>query len=168
MVKLPIKIQKLITRYGNCEIIQVIQNVPSNQQTTIGEPLFGVGVFAMTTDGEYVLLRHSYDLPGLTTSDWTFPGGKLEENETFEDAAIRETFEETGITIKITGLYKIFHHIHVSNGIKEAEWFMPVFFSDVISEMQNHLSSEVLWKKKFKELPENFGGVFRKHYEDLM
>ena len=28
--------------------------------------------------------------------DWTFPKGKLDENETFEACALREVFEETG------------------------------------------------------------------------
>jgi 8-oxo-dGTP pyrophosphatase MutT (NUDIX family) len=30
-------------------------------------------------------------------SDWSFPKGKLEEGETFEDAALREVREETGL-----------------------------------------------------------------------
>lgn len=168
MVKLPKKVQDLVTKYGDCEIIRNIQNVPSNQQSTIQEPLYGVGVFVITKEGEYVLLRHSYDLPGITTYDWTFPGGKLEDNESFEDAAIRETFEETGMIIRITGLYKIFHHIHVSSDNRESEWFMPVFFGEILSEVKNHESPEILQIKKFKKLPNNFAGELRRYYEDLL
>lgn len=32
-------------------------------------------------------------------NDWGLPGGKIEENETPKDTAIRETKEETGLTI---------------------------------------------------------------------
>lgn len=34
---------------------------------------------------------------------WTQPGGHIEENEVPEDTAIRETYEETGIKIKLIG-----------------------------------------------------------------
>jgi len=33
--------------------------------------------------------------------DWTFPKGKLDEGESFEEAALREVVEETGITARI-------------------------------------------------------------------
>jgi 8-oxo-dGTP diphosphatase len=33
--------------------------------------------------------------------DWSFPKGKLEESETFEDAAKREVFEETGFSCRM-------------------------------------------------------------------
>lgn len=41
---------------------------------------------------------------GVSKGKWNFPGGKVDEGETVEQAAIRETFEETGL--KITNLEK--------------------------------------------------------------
>lgn len=35
---------------------------------------------------------------------WTLPGGRIEENETSEQAAIREVLEETGLQIEIKKL----------------------------------------------------------------
>ena len=42
---------------------------------------------------------------------WNMPAGKLEENESIIDAAIRETKEETNIDIKVTGLIAIHESI---------------------------------------------------------
>ncbi len=33
--------------------------------------------------------------------DWSFPKGKLEEGETFEEAALREVLEETGMECRL-------------------------------------------------------------------
>jgi 8-oxo-dGTP diphosphatase len=33
--------------------------------------------------------------------DWSYPKGKLEEGETFEDAALREVLEETGLVCRL-------------------------------------------------------------------
>lgn len=35
---------------------------------------------------------------------WTLPGGTVEKNETFEEAAIREAKEETGLDISLIGV----------------------------------------------------------------
>lgn len=44
---------------------------------------------------------------GDSSSYWSLPGGAVEEGETLEDAVIRETKEECGFDIEITGLYSV-------------------------------------------------------------
>ena len=46
-------------------------------------------------DGEVCLVhRPRYD-------DWTLPKGKLDDGESFEDAALREVWEETGLRCRL-------------------------------------------------------------------
>jgi len=45
---------------------------------------------------------------------WTFPAGFMENDETIEDAALRETEEEAQVTVALTGLYTVFSIPHVS------------------------------------------------------
>jgi ADP-ribose pyrophosphatase YjhB (NUDIX family) len=56
-------------------------------------------VFMM--DGGIVLLRRSID-PGHGL--WVFPGGYVDRGETVEDAAVRETLEECGMRVSLTGI----------------------------------------------------------------
>ena len=63
-----------------------------------------LGARAALIDGDRVLLlRHTY-MPG-----WHFPGGGVEPGETAEEAARRETEEETGLRVEgqmtLLGLY---------------------------------------------------------------
>lgn len=59
-------------------------------------PKVGVGVAVIK--GGKVLLGKRKNAHGEGT--WSFPGGHLEYNESWEDCASRETLEETGLSIK--------------------------------------------------------------------
>jgi ADP-ribose pyrophosphatase YjhB (NUDIX family) len=68
-------------------------------------PRLVVTVIPVMADGRIVLLRRGIE-PGRGL--WAQPGGFLEVDETVSEAAIRETFEETGLVIhpgEIVGLY---------------------------------------------------------------
>jgi ADP-ribose pyrophosphatase YjhB (NUDIX family) len=68
-------------------------------------PRLVVTTLPVTADGRLILLRRGIE-PGLGL--WAQPGGFLEVDETVTEAAIRETFEETGLTVRpgeIVGLY---------------------------------------------------------------
>lgn len=68
-------------------------------------PRLVVTAFPVTDRGELILLRRGIE-PGY--GSWAQPGGFLEVDETVNQAAIRETFEETGLLIEpgvIIGLY---------------------------------------------------------------
>jgi ADP-ribose pyrophosphatase YjhB (NUDIX family) len=68
-------------------------------------PRLVVSTIPVTDDGRIVLLRRGIE-PGKGW--WAQPGGFLEVDETVTEAAIRETFEETGLVVKpgeMIGLY---------------------------------------------------------------
>ncbi len=66
--------------------------MPNNQD----RPLIGVGVIVMRENR--VLLGRRRNAHGAGT--WQFPGGHLEFNESIEECARREVFEETGLRIQ--------------------------------------------------------------------
>ena len=59
-------------------------------------PKVGVGVVVVKENK--ILLGKRKNAHGEGT--WSFPGGHLEFNESWEDCASRETLEETGLSIK--------------------------------------------------------------------
>ena len=68
-------------------------------------PRLVVTTFPVTDAGEIVLIRRGIE-PGIGA--WAQPGGFLEVDETVHQAAIRETWEETGLLVEpgeIIGLY---------------------------------------------------------------
>ncbi|HEY6962639.1 MAG TPA: NUDIX domain-containing protein [Gaiellaceae bacterium] len=67
-------------------------------------------------DGSVLLVhRPRYD-------DWAFPKGKLEPGESWEEAAVREVEEETGIRGEL-GDYVGSTHYPLREGMKEVRYF---------------------------------------------
>jgi 8-oxo-dGTP pyrophosphatase MutT (NUDIX family) len=72
-------------------------------------------VIVVNDQGQILLIRRT------DNGNWAVPGGGMDLGESIIQAAIRETFEETGITCKITGLVGIYtspRHVirYTSNG----------------------------------------------------
>jgi ADP-ribose pyrophosphatase YjhB (NUDIX family) len=90
-------------------------------------------------DGRLLLTRRSINPSrGL----WTFPGGFVDFGETVTDAAVRETWEETGLTVSLAGLLNVYsypgspviivYRAHVTGGTltpcpenDQLEWVTP-------------------------------------------
>lgn len=166
MKRLPAEIIDLFKRWGRTEVHEVVQQADGSQPDS-KETRFGAGVVAATPRGEYVLLRHSYDLPGISRSDWNPPGGKVEADESFEDAAVREAREETGCEVNLTGLYKVFHLHHVCGGESVGEWYMVMFRGRTESVPANHSNPEITEIRLFRKLPRSFAGDLNRYYRDL-
>ncbi len=86
-------------------------------------------------NGKWLLTRHS--IRGIE-----FPGGKAEDGETIEEAIIRETIEETGVTI--TDLVKFAEYVVRSN----STFCKAVFTGKVVGIDENpalHETEGAMW-----------------------
>jgi 8-oxo-dGTP diphosphatase len=100
--------------------------------------------FITNRDGEVLLAR-------TVVRGWDFPGGVVESNENPVNAVIRETLEETGVTIRVerlAGLYTnltrqslvvayyaqyIEGELHASYETPEVKWFSRSKIGEVIT-----------------------------------
>ncbi|MDO8603792.1 MAG: NUDIX hydrolase [bacterium] len=103
-------------------------------------------------DGEFLLVQQAR--PAVVYGTWSFPGGKVDEGESFREAAIREAMEETGLVCADTQYIGVKHEypketvkhffaVTVKNGnitvpggeLLDARWFTL----DQIRAMKNKL-----------------------------
>ncbi len=93
----------------------------------------GAGFGVILEKGGKILLGKRHPDPDKADSafrsagEWSLPGGKIEWGESLEDGAIRETKEETGITIKNPKVISVHNckneHAHfLTVGLLTHEW----------------------------------------------
>jgi 8-oxo-dGTP diphosphatase len=81
-----------------------------------GDPLRAAGGI-VRRDGRVLLVhRPKYD-------DWAFPKGKLERDESWEEAAVREVEEETSLRCRL-GPFAGATHYPMREGMKEVRYFL--------------------------------------------
>lgn len=95
--------------------------------------------------GEILLIRRS------DNDNWAIPGGAMDLGESLVDTAVRETLEETGVQVEVTGLVGIYtdpRHVilYTSNGEARQE-FSVVFTARPIGgePTPSDESQEVRW-----------------------
>jgi 8-oxo-dGTP diphosphatase len=81
-----------------------------------GDPLRAAGGLVRRDGRILVVHRPKYD-------DWAFPKGKLERGESWEEAAVREVEEETGLRCAL-GDFAGSTHYPVREGLKEVRYFL--------------------------------------------
>jgi mutator protein MutT len=62
---------------------------------------------------------------------WEFPGGKVECDEDYEQALIREIAEELGIRINIINLFHLNHHVYDLEGGKKRKVLLISYEAEV-------------------------------------
>ena len=106
---------------------------------------------AVIVRGDKILLQHRSDNAG-----WGLPGGILELDETYEEAALREIREETGLTVCLNFLLGIYHNYEMMwpNG-DQAHTISAIFTAEILSG-EPRVDEESLELRFFarEELPE--------------
>ncbi|MFC1727959.1 NUDIX hydrolase [Nanoarchaeota archaeon] len=92
----------------------------------MGDKKVGAGFGVMLLKDGKILLGKRHEDPEKASSllngagTWTMPGGKLDFGESFEEGAIREVLEETGINLKNVNV------ICVNNDLIETAHFITI------------------------------------------
>ena len=111
-------------------------------------------VVVVNDDGEILLIRRS------DNDNWALPGGGMDLGESLPDTAVRETAEETGIDVEITGLVGIYtdprHVILYTSNNEVRQEFSIVFTAKPVggAPTPSQESTEVRWVT-----PTDIGGL---------
>lgn len=99
-----------------------------------------------------VLREHT----GFMDDFWGLPGGHVEPNESFRQAACREVLEEVGLIVKPDDLvYKLMVHRKAARDIRVDVYFEVTAYSGESKNMEPERHAKIDWLDE-NNLPENF------------
>ena len=103
-------------------------------------------------DGKILLQRRT------DNGRWGLIGGLLEMNETYEEAALREIREETGLEVRLDAFLGIFHNHNMVWGNGDAAHVICAFFTASIISSEPRIDEESYELRFFDkdEMPEMF------------
>ena len=106
----------------------------------------GIGIVIINEDNKVLVGKRKNSLAPF----YSIPGGNLEIGETFEEGAIRETLEETGLTIQNPKVISVTNNLHTfrEEGIHNVSITMLVknFFGKP-KPMEPHKCEKWIWVK---------------------
>lgn len=107
--------------------------------------VYAGGGLVRNNHGRYLIMKRR--------GKWDLPKGKLNRNESFEDAAVREVTEETGLygVEIVTPLIATYHSYHMDSRpvLKRTRWFEMIYTGneDPVPEMDEDIT-EIKWVRK--------------------
>ncbi len=108
--------------------------------------------------GRVVLLQRGENAK-FARGRWHLPVGKSEPGEPVTATAVRELYEETGLTVKPEAL-EVVHLVHAAHGVEAPDGFLTVAFAahEWTGELENrepHKHAQARWTDT-SALPEDF------------
>ncbi|MBU9714231.1 NUDIX hydrolase [Evansella tamaricis] len=133
-------------------------------------PLLFVGAVTILVDEFGRLLIQERNYP---KGKWGLPGGLMELGETTEEAARRELFEETGLTVNELSLINVYsgeeNFVVAENGdefyVVVIAYFADSFSGEMVVDLSESVRCEFLYPD---ELPENLVKSHRKAIDDFL
>jgi 8-oxo-dGTP pyrophosphatase MutT (NUDIX family) len=126
-------------------------------------------VALVTNDaGEILMIRRT------DNGNWALPGGAIEMTESVADAAVRETLEETGIQVEVTGLAGVYsdpgHVIHFTSNDEVRREFSIVLTARPVGgePTPSDESSAVRWIAPTDLGSYKMGAAMRKRVDDYL
>lgn len=99
-----------------------------------------VGLAVIVRSGPQVLITRR-PTGTVYAGYWELPGGKVDADESPEQAAVREAREELGVNVRITGKLQTVEHTYAHASVR----LHPLFCEHVDGELQNLQVAEHRW-----------------------
>ena len=129
-------LDRLQAEYESVEVVEKTHEHPPatyerDRERFEAGTLGGAGAWTTDDEGRVLLVRHEGE------SAWSDPGGKQEPDERLEATARRETREEAGVDVELTGVRQV-HRIEV----RDAQGERPPVYRLIVIFDGEHVAGE--------------------------